>query len=80
MGRGHTTLSGGATSVRAAGELKIVNGQVKAITYSSGHYKPSIIQGNAAINQLKQMGIDLSGTKITLYTAEGKIFSYSTHQ
>jgi hypothetical protein len=73
IGSSHYTLSGGAETVRAAGTLKIVNGQIKAITNSSGHYKPTVQQGENAIDQLSNMGLNTSKAFITLYNKDGSV-------
>ncbi|OJJ19678.1 hypothetical protein BKI52_19290 [marine bacterium AO1-C] len=41
LGTGHYFLSGSAATVRAAGQIKIVNGKITLITNGSGHYRPN---------------------------------------
>lgn len=73
IGRGHTALSQGAETVQAAGELKIVNGKVREITNSSGHYKPTVAQGQKSVELLEKAGVNTSGTKVSLYTENGSL-------
>ncbi|MGQ0632687.1 MAG: hypothetical protein ACT4P1_16850, partial [Sporichthyaceae bacterium] len=47
---GHIDLSGGA-NVRAAGEVRIVNGEVRSINNASGHYRPSGPEAQSAAEQ-----------------------------
>lgn len=73
VGEGHYHLSNGAESVQAAGQIKIHNGQIKTITNSSGHYKPSISEGSNFGSALKNKGLDVSGAKLKLYNSEGAL-------
>lgn len=73
LGAGHHTLSGGANEVRAAGQLKIYNGQVTRINNWSGHYQPSIEQSKLFPDLLRNLGIDVSGAKLQLYNPEGQL-------
>ena len=59
---GHIDLAEGQP-VQAAGEFKIVNGQIKYIDNSSGHYQPSgIVAQRAAADAFGKLGYDI-GTK-----------------
>lgn len=73
LGAGHHTLSRGANEVRAAGQLKIYNGQVTRINNWSGHYQPSIEQSKLFPDLLRNLGIDVSGAKLQLYNPEGQL-------
>ena len=73
VGTGHYNLSGGASKVQAAGQIKIVNGNVREITNSSGHYKPTVQQGQEAVGILKSAGVNTSGTRVSLYNADGSL-------
>jgi len=73
IGTGHFNLSGGASSVKAAGQLKIVNGKVKEIDNSSGHYQPNIDQGKQAVKLLQNMGVNTTGARVSLYNLDGTL-------
>lgn len=57
----HTSLTGGA-SVQAAGEVKIVHGQIKWIDNASGHYQPSAKTGSIAERAFENIGLKANGT------------------
>lgn len=57
---GHTSLTGGK-AVQAAGEVHIVNGKIKYIDNSSGHYQPPKTTGNIAEDAFKNAGFDSQG-------------------
>jgi hypothetical protein len=66
----HVSLSGGR-NVNAAGTLTIKNGALVTLSFISGHYRPSIAQGQRWLSQLcHQHGLDLSGLKIAYYSVE----------
>ena len=73
VGYGHSNLSNGAQTVRAAGQIKIVNGSVREITNSSGHYQPSVLQGEQAVKLLENMGVKTKGARVTLYNSNGSL-------
>lgn len=52
----HTSFFGGAP-VAAAGDVRIENGVMTAISRKSGHYRPTSAQLNQAVNHLKNQGI-----------------------
>ncbi|NWB92639.1 hypothetical protein [Pseudomonas agarici] len=52
----HSSFFGGA-SVAAAGDVRIENGVMTAISRKSGHYRPSSAQLNQAVNHLKSQGV-----------------------
>ncbi|WP_315774135.1 MULTISPECIES: RHS repeat-associated core domain-containing protein [unclassified Bradyrhizobium] len=65
LGRsGHIALSGGA-DVRAAGEARFVNGELRAIDNASGHYQPSGLSAQAAAEEaFGKAGFDAAGKYI----------------
>ena len=71
IGSGHYNLSGGASTVKAAGQLSVLKGKVTNINNSSGHYQPSLEEAKTFGNTLKNAGIDVSGAKLNLYNASG---------
>jgi len=73
IGTGHYNLSGGAESVKAAGQIKIFKGQVTTITNSSGHYQPSVAEGAASVSALKDAGVNTSGATVKLYNSSGAL-------
>lgn len=75
IGTGHYNLSGGAAEVQAAGEIKLFRGRVMSITNSSGHYQPSVTQGQEFGNILQKAGINVSGAKLRLYNTNGTLHS-----
>ena len=62
VGRGpHTSLSGGS-AVRAAGQARFVNGNLRSLNNASGHYKPSGIHAQrAAEDAFRRAGFDAVG-------------------
>jgi len=71
IGQGHYNLSGQASEVRAAGQMRIVKGKVMDINNSSGHYKPTVEEASKAGDILKEIGVDVSRTNLNLYNNEG---------
>ncbi len=65
----HASMNAGATAF-AAGELKIVNGQLVEVTAYSGHYRPDINNVYLALKHLKDQGIDLREVKVWLFDVE----------
>ena len=64
VGGGHIDLAGGAP-VQAAGEVKIVDGQIRMIDNSSGHYLPSGAGAQAAAETAFQnAGFSTAGTYV----------------
>jgi hypothetical protein len=59
----HSSMNSG-TSVLAAGEIKIVKGQLREITTHSGHYQPSIENVYRTLKYFQQQGVDISATQI----------------
>jgi hypothetical protein len=55
IGSGHYYLSDGASSVKAAGRLKIWNGKVTYLNANSGHYRPNVTQAQQGQNLLNQI-------------------------
>lgn len=68
-------MFGGSGSVQAAGQMKIYNGKVKSINNSSGHYQPSASEAGGALDVLPDKGVDLSGTKSSIYNKSGETIS-----
>jgi hypothetical protein len=61
---GHIDLIGGS-EVQAAGEIKVVNGQIKYIDNSSGHYLPTGKEAQqVAENAFEKLGFDTVGKYI----------------
>lgn len=60
LGSKHHFLSQG-TEVVAAGELKIVNGQIKLINNKSGHFRPTVGETANFPDIFRSLGIDLKG-------------------
>jgi RHS repeat-associated protein len=75
IGSGHYNLSGGAQTVRAAGEIKIYKGKVTSITNSSGHYKPSASEAANFGEILKNSGVDIKGANLKVYNTDGTLKS-----
>ncbi|PHN26482.1 two-partner secretion domain-containing protein [Pseudomonas sp. ICMP 561] len=64
VGGGHIDLANGKPVI-AAGEVKILNGKVKYIDNTSGHYEPSGPAAQAAAEKaFSQKGLDVNGTYI----------------
>jgi hypothetical protein len=67
---GHIDLSNGAP-VQAAGEFKVVGGEIRSINNASGHYKPAGPEAQAAAeNAFRTAGVKIApnaykeGTKL----------------
>jgi hypothetical protein len=71
IGQGHYNLSGEALSVKAAGQMRIVKGQVLDINNSSGHYQPTVSEASGFRDILKSLGVDVSKAKLNIYNKEG---------
>jgi hypothetical protein len=71
IGSKHFALSEGATSVQAAGQLRIYKGKVMDINNSSGYYRPSIEESRNFGTILKNAGVDVSGANLNIYNMEG---------
>jgi hypothetical protein len=59
----HSSMNAGAPVV-AAGELRILQGQVTMITTHSGHYRPSIFTVYRVLEHLINNGVDISETEV----------------
>lgn len=70
IGTGHHNLSDGASTVSAAGRLKIHNGKVTRVNNDSGHYKPSAAETKAGLSELGKAGVNLNNAKVTIYGTE----------
>ena len=73
IGSGHHNLSNGASSVQAAGEIKIYKGKVTSITNSSGHYKPSPTEASNYSTILQSAGLDVKGANLKVYNTDGTL-------
>lgn len=62
----HSSANAGAPVV-AAGELKIVNGQLQAITTHSGHYKPSLFNMYRFLEYCEQQGASIRQTSVLTF-------------
>ncbi len=71
VGKGHYYLSGKAEEVLAAGEIRIYDGQIKAINNWSGHYRPSIEISRHFPDLFRNLGLNVSRAKLQLYNQEG---------
>ncbi len=59
----HSSLLEGKP-VAAAGEMQVVNGELKLITDQSGHYWPGKDFTAQALDALKKAGVDVSNVKV----------------
>ncbi|WP_118973122.1 RHS repeat-associated core domain-containing protein [Taibaiella koreensis] len=73
LGIGHYNLSGGAETVQAVGTIRLFKGQITELTNNSGHYMPSIVEGENAINVFNRLGAATSGVRVRLYGADGTL-------
>jgi len=63
-GGGHIDLASG-NPVQAAGEIKVVNGEIKYIDNSSGHYEPQGLGAQSSAEwAFRKLGFDTSGKYI----------------
>lgn len=62
----HSTMNAGSPVV-AAGELKIINGQLKGITTYSGHYEPSLFNVYRLLEYFTQHKISIEDTMVYTY-------------
>lgn len=60
-------LAGGA--VASAGDIKVVGGEITAISNNSGHYKPGAAFLWQAVRQLEILGVDLSRVTVEVLSA-----------
>jgi len=59
----HVSLAGGA-DVDSAGTLLIKHGFLSSISFVSGHYRPTFLQGQYSISTLQKFGLCLDNVKI----------------
>jgi hypothetical protein len=59
----HSSMNAGSPVV-SAGELKIENGKLTAITTHSGHYRPSLFNVYRMLEHLAKNGVDISGIDV----------------
>lgn len=62
-GIAHSSMNEGKPVV-CAGEVKIENGKLLAITTYSGHYRPTLYNIYKALDYFEQRGVDISKTKL----------------
>ena len=55
-------MAGG--DVASAGEMKVVGGQLKAISNKSGHYQPQDEHMVNVLQELAAMGVQLTGVEV----------------
>jgi hypothetical protein len=65
IGKKHHFL-GNANGVEAAGTIKTVNGNLKKISNSSGHYFPTIDETNKFPEIFRQLGINTKGVSLEI--------------
>jgi hypothetical protein len=61
----HSTFFSGTPTI-GAGEMKIKNGKLIELTDYSGHYRPDLKNITETLKYLKQLGVDISATKVIL--------------
>lgn len=61
----HSSFLSGAP-VAGAGELRVVDGELRLITDSSGHYRPAQDFSNQVIEQLRSQGLKIDLSQIAL--------------
>jgi hypothetical protein len=57
---GHSALANGQ-SVQAAGEVRLVNGEIRTIDNASGHYQPTATVGPIAERAFESIGMNAAG-------------------
>lgn len=65
IGKKHHFL-GNASDVEAAGTIKTVNGKLKKISNSSGHYFPTVDETNKFPEIFRQLEIDTKGASLEI--------------
>jgi len=73
LGQGHHYMSTGAQFVIGAGSMKLVNGELKGINNSSGHYLPTVDQLQNSIDHLSKMGVDINKAKVEAFNQDGTV-------
>ncbi|CAM2904287.1 Uncharacterised protein [Legionella steigerwaltii] len=63
----HSSMTAGSPVV-AAGEIKIENGTLKAITTHSGHYKPSLFNIHRILEYFSHNNVDISQAIVVTFT------------
>ena len=73
IGTGHYSLAGNdpRVTLKAAGQINIYKGKITDISNSSGHYQPTVEQAREFGNALKEVGVDVSGAKMNIYSESG---------
>lgn len=67
----HSSLVAGE-SVWMAGKIRIANGRVVEVTNASGHYKPGVTSLLLFLNWLKQSGVKLEGSSVSITGVDKK--------
>ena len=60
----HSSLLAGQP-VAGAGELAVQDGRLQLVTRASGHYRPTVAQQQAVLDELARQGLDVSHTQLT---------------
>ncbi|HHF0525828.1 TPA: hypothetical protein ACTUT5_002891 [Legionella anisa] len=63
----HSSMTAGSPVI-AAGEIKIENGVLKAITTHSGHYRPSLFNIHRALEYFSHNNVDISQAVVVTFT------------
>lgn len=63
----HSSMTQG-NPVFAAGEIKIENGELIALTFHSGHYKPGELNMYHTLKYFQDQGIDISKAEVRLFS------------
>lgn len=75
----HSSMNAGRP-VLAAGEIKIENGVITAISTHSGHYKPSLFSIYHALEHFSQNGVTISNIRVMTLNDPSKYLSGSQSQ
>lgn len=67
VGSGHYYLSGEASNVQAAGQIRLHNGQIVEINNVSGHYAPSAREAQSFPSIISKAGVNTSNAKLTIF-------------
>jgi hypothetical protein len=71
IGSKHFHLSNKASSVQAAGTIRIFDGQIREIDNNSGYYKPNEAETANFGTILRNAGVDVSGAKLHTLDKDG---------
>ena len=73
-GIAHSSMTEGKPVV-SAGEVKIENGKLTAITTYSGHYRPSLYSVYRTLDYFKSKGVDISDTLVYTFCDPAKVIN-----